>query len=75
MESETESTMTKIVSTLTAYPVVLLAAVGILFIIILAMYFGVLTGKETMKKTKSEAAATEDELDDLVNSIHEKQKD
>jgi len=65
----------KILDVASNHPVVLLIVIGVLFIIIVAMYFGLLSGtkEHTKNKTKSVPADGDTDIDKLIEEIHSKQ--
>lgn len=70
------STTDKILSSISEHPGVVLAFIIVLILIIVAMYFGWLSGtkKESMKKMPDgDDITTVDEIDSLIGSINDKQ--
>lgn len=63
----------KILEFATSNPHILLAVIAVLSCIIIAMYFNV-GGRFTVTKKKEKKESTDDEIDDLIESIHDKQK-
>jgi uncharacterized membrane protein YvbJ len=71
-----QSTTDKILSSISEHPGVILAFITALILVIVAMYFGWLSGskKETMKKMPDgDDITTVDEIDKLIGSINDKQ--
>ena len=65
----------KVVEFAESHPYVLLSAIGILIIIILVMYLkGRGYGVTSIKKTKKTPETEDEEVDVLIESIHDKQK-
>ncbi len=69
--------METVTNFISEHPQLLLAALCVCIIIIFGMYFNVLTkveGARTKKKTKKSADSEDEEIDELIDSIHEKTK-
>ncbi len=74
---QVEGAKNKIMETVTGNPMILLITIGVLFIIIVAMYFGLFTGSKEKAKAgpgKSVPGDGVSDLDKLIDEIHSKQK-
>lgn len=69
-----EESKNKILEFAEQHPYVLIAVIAVLFIIILLMYFSPSTLGMKEKLKKGPKNIDEDEMDELINRIHEKQK-